>query len=37
VEHNEVRIEQLANRSDLLSVVAGWLYHEWWQRFRSSK
>jgi predicted N-acetyltransferase YhbS len=31
VEHNEVRIEQLANRSDLLSVVAGWLYHEWWQ------
>jgi len=29
--HSEVRIEQLANRSDLLLVVAGWLYYEWWQ------
>jgi predicted N-acetyltransferase YhbS len=29
--HNEVRIEQLGNRIDLLPVVAGWLYYEWWQ------
>jgi predicted N-acetyltransferase YhbS len=29
--HDEVRIEQLANRIELLPVVAGWLYYEWWQ------
>ena len=26
-----LRIEQLAKRTDLLPVVAAWIYHEWWQ------
>lgn len=29
--HDDLRIEQLANRIDLLPVVAGWIYDEWWQ------
>jgi hypothetical protein len=24
------RIAELAERTDLLSVVAGWIYDEWW-------
>ena len=26
-----LRIEQLANRPELLPVVAAWIYNEWWQ------
>jgi GNAT superfamily N-acetyltransferase len=26
-----VRIEQMANRTELLPVVAAWIYDEWWQ------
>lgn len=31
MRHEDLRIEQLANRMDLLPVVAGWIYNEWWQ------
>lgn len=29
--NDDLRIEQLATRMDLLPVVAGWIYDEWWQ------
>jgi predicted N-acetyltransferase YhbS len=31
MRHDDLRIEQLASRIDLLPVVAGWIYNEWWQ------
>lgn len=31
MEHGELRIQQLANRTDLLPVVAVWIYEEWWE------
>jgi hypothetical protein len=31
LRHDDIRIEQLANRIDLLPMVAGWIYDEWWQ------
>jgi GNAT superfamily N-acetyltransferase len=31
IKHGDLRIEQLATRSDLLPVVATWIFEEWWQ------
>ena len=31
-----LRIEQMANRTELLPVVAAWIYDEWWQDIEGS-